>query len=413
MVAPDSHALSRTFRGCLHLGDDLHVIERALAELRHVALGDLVHFFDTRELQLAPLLFWHLKERRLTHLLAAPLAAELERRYQRNVARNLFLEQRLQAFLARLAEHDVEVLVLKGASAFTTELATFRHAFVLSDIDLLVRPLDLTRASTVLESLGYSPTQSQVTDGKIKQGFLGADGFARIDLHTAFFWSAGSDYVDYVPSDLWRGSKRGSLGPHPIAVLSDEDQICHRLVHDSVGHGDSILTSSTCRLYYLCALVDFYAERIDWRALMGSLEPRGTDRLLAAYIHYGQRELGLKVPPGLPSPARDVPADVVLIDAAAESAVRLADYSHRIVLAVLTARTVGAQLRNVCRSLGRRLSADALSDPNPPSSAAFAWRSVTRVVKAVGLQLAAALYIAVYRAGVSRRETKSHVGSVA
>jgi hypothetical protein len=283
---------------------------------------------------------------------------------------------------------------------------------VLSDIDLLVKPFDLDRATSILLSLGYAPTQNQGNEGRIKRGYLGADGFARIDLHTAFFWSAGSDYVEYGPADLWKAAKPGVLGPYAVTVLSDEDQICHRLVHDSVGHGDSILTSSTCRLYYLCAVVDFYAERIDWQALLRNLEPRGTDRLLAAYVQYGQRELGLKPPPGLERPARDAPRDLVLIDAAAESAGRLADYSHRIVLALLTARTFRKQLRNVCLSLRRRLIAEAPAHPSRRSRAAWAWHGATRVSKAVCLQVAAGVYVAMYRASGSRRGAKPHVGSM-
>ena len=157
----------------------------------------------------------------------------------------------------------------------------------------------MRRATQTLISEGYSLTHNQSLNGGFKQGFVGADGITWIDLHSALFWTGGGEYLAYGPSDLWKGSMPGSVGGFAVTILSAEDQVCHRLVHDSIGHGGSILASSTSRLYYFCVLVDFYRKRIDWGALLQKLKVKGSDRLLVAYVYYGKRELGLMIPPEL------------------------------------------------------------------------------------------------------------------
>ena len=183
--------LSRLFKKCLHLGDDASIIQRSLEELQHLESSDVSDHLS-REAQLAPLLFWHLKRRGLTSLLAEPLASDLKSRYQINIARNFLFERGLEKILDRFDREGVEVIVLKGGSIFASNLSVFKDAFVLFDLDLLVRPGDLQRATELLISDGYSLTENQAMGGGVKRGFLGADNFARIDLHSALFWTASA-----------------------------------------------------------------------------------------------------------------------------------------------------------------------------------------------------------------------------
>ena len=408
---PTEHLyLSHLFKECLHLGADLSVIERSIQELRKQDIGAVTNYFNNREIQLAPLMYWHLKQRGLAFLLGEQLDDELGYRYQRNVARNSLLEHSLEKIVARFSRNGIEVLVLKGASVFTPDLSVFRNAFVLSDIDLMVRPSDMTRAGRILNTDGYSLAHNQAMNGGLKQGFVGADGVTRIDLHSALFWTSAGDYLDYGPSDLWQGSVCGSLAGHPLTMLSAENQICHRLVHDSIGHGDSILASSACRLYYLCVLVDFYRERIDWPELLQNLTRKGSDRLFVAYTYLGARELGLTLPSELKPLHRRADADLAIIDAVAGCADRFADYSHRTSLAVLTGRTSQERLKNVCRLCVRGLVTPPIGQTHLKQGAGIALHQFTIFLKMLCLQVMAILYIGAHSLRHSMREEKAHVG---
>ncbi len=339
--------LSRLFKKCLHLGDDTSIIQRSLEELQDLESSDVSDHLS-REAQLAPLLFWHLKRRGLTSLLAEPLASDLKSRYQINIARNFLFERGLERILDRFDREGVEVIVLKGGSIFASNLSVFKDAFVLFDLDLLVRPGDMQRATELLISDGYSLTASQTMGDVVKRGFLGADNFAQIDLHSALFWTPNLNYLDYFPSDLWDSSILDSLGRYPMRILSTEDQICYRLAHDAIGH-QTLLLSNTCRLYYLCVLVHFHRLSIDWKSLLQKLKQKGSDRLLGAYLCYGKRELGLSLPPELDQFCHSATDDVAYLDAITGSSYRMSDYNHRASIAALTTRNLKERLKRLYR----------------------------------------------------------------
>jgi hypothetical protein len=406
MTAEKSPYLSDLFKRCLHLSDDTSAIECSLEELRKLQLRDLSAYFAV-EVQLAPLLWWHLKRRGLTRSLGEPLAEDLRQRYQENVARNFLFEQSLERILSRFNREGVEVIVLKGASAFTTGLHLFRDAFVLFDIDLLVRPSDVQRATKILASDGYSLTQTQVMGGAVKQGFLGADNFTRIDLHSALFWTGVRlDYRDFFHSDFWAASTLDSVAGWPVRILSREDQICYRLVHDTLGH-ETVLLSNISRLYYLCALVRLHADSVNWNRLLKDTARNGGDRLLLAYIYYGKRELGAPVPSELEQFHDRACNDLAYLDAVACASSRLADYAHRTSVALLAARTLHERLKTIFQLLMRNSSILSLRARKAEGPSGMNVRSL--MLKRFCLQSAALLYVGAYtlRHSILRKENEN------
>jgi hypothetical protein len=186
-----------------------------------------------------------------------------------------------------------------------------------------------------------------------------------------------------------------------VHTLSPENQICHRLVHDAIGHGDCLLASSSCRLYYFSVLVNFYRDRIDWPAMLENLRKKEIARLLLAYVYYGARELGLTPPSELAAFRAQGTADVRLLDAVVQSPHRLANYSNRTVLAVLMSRRRSEQINNICRSFARQSWAYTVNG-----------YQVVFLLKMLCLQLLAALYISSYRLRHPSQEHSPYVGSV-
>lgn len=389
-------------RGCLYL-DDSARLERALSELQTIDSTVLCTYLDIYEAHLAPVLWWHLKRRALTGQLPTLVRVELEKRYQRNLAHNCLLQRGLECVVGSLAREGIDVLILKGASAFTSDLLLFRDAFVLFDIDLLVRPSDIEHATRILISDGYVPTSSQFLNGHVKRGFVGADNFTRVDLHSELFWTTGIVYRDYGPDDLWATSSTSSIAEWPVKLLSAEGQVCSRLIHDALAFPKPLLLSGTARLYNFCVLVDFYRSRIDWTRLVERLRAVAAEELLLAYVRWGHRELGLRIPEELISLGCQKSGNLRLMDAVANSSSQLVAYCSRTLLAVLTARTPRTRLWKLCQLFHRDLV-------RQHRASATTSQRVLLPLKMVLLQFMAILYVGVYGLRHSLPEERVHAG---
>jgi hypothetical protein len=156
-------------------------------------------------------------------------------------------------------------------------------------------------------------------------------------------------------------------------------------------------------------LVDFYRARIDWGRLLENLKRKGTDRLLVAYIYYGRRELGLTLPPELEQFNRQGPADLALIDAVVGSSDRLAAYSNRTSLAVLTGPTRQERLKKLWQWFVRDCIMVPIGTRRPEQGARIALHHFKIVIR-ICLQLVAVLHVSAYKLRHSIWEGKGHVG---
>ena len=345
MTSATFSQISQLVKQCLRLGDqDSSLIDASLQQLESSQIADINEFFDKHETELAPLLYWHLKQRGLTASLTTELRNLLQYSLCKNISRNLLLEQRLKEVLERCSDQGIEVVLLKGASVFASCFSFFKDAYVMADLDLLVKPVDMDRAEQVLINSGYRSTQRIELNGWVKHSLLGPDNFTPIDLHSSLFWTGTvSNYWDYVNSDLWSASVRVSLGEVPVRLLSAEDQVAYRLVHDVIGHGYSLLLTSIARLYQFCLLIHQNRETIDWIQFLTNLRTKGTDRLLTAYMEYGRRELGLSIPSRIGPIRHDSVIDLAYLDAPVRCPARLRDAAYRASIMLLTSGLPGAR----------------------------------------------------------------------
>ena len=98
----------------------------------------------------------HYRKQRDVTPFAEQMEAEAARHEARTLARTVWLQAHLAAFLRACAEAELPVIVLKGAALAETVyprlgLRDFR------DLDILVRPADAPRARVVLESRSAMP----------------------------------------------------------------------------------------------------------------------------------------------------------------------------------------------------------------------------------------------------------------
>ena len=336
---------------CLYLGKDISIIEESICQLGKMETRALQEFFDRYQPALGPLLFWHLKQKGLTSLLKPDIAAFLKTRYSRNLSRNCLLEGKLVQILEGFHGADIRVLLLKGTCAFASSLSFLRDAYTPFDLDLFVRSSDLERAKAILIGKGYRLTNQQYLQDWTKQSFLNADGSAPVDLHTGLFWRApggSTNYFDYRNSDIsdiWECAIPDSVEGCRVWLPSQTDQICYRLVHDVVGHGEELrLLASISRLYHFSFLLQLYDQTIEWRQLVDGLRAKRMDRLLLAYICYGNREFGLPVPLQLrPWLSKDL--GLFYLDAIVRCPLRLRNANYRTSVVMLTAHSVLERLQ--------------------------------------------------------------------
>jgi hypothetical protein len=133
-----------------------------------------------------PAAFLHrVHDRGLAGRLPPPLLAACSRRGQVILANNLRLLRERERVLATLATAEVPVLVLKGACLLDRAYPTpgWRP---MSDLDLLVRPADASRAVAALADVRYHPADSAAAR------VLGEGGIAEVVLTTG----AGSGAID-------------------------------------------------------------------------------------------------------------------------------------------------------------------------------------------------------------------------
>jgi len=159
----------------------------------------------------APLLYWKLKHwlemgQGAAHAKLPHLVERLAPAYYETLARNTVLLQELERILAAFEKAGIAVIVLKGAALAQTVYEDIGLR-PMSDIDLLVRPEDVWRATHLLQRLEYVREKitfhvclRQPSERKIA-----------VEIH----WTTVPDKDGVAPSVawLWEHSRRHFLAP--------------------------------------------------------------------------------------------------------------------------------------------------------------------------------------------------------
>ena len=296
MAPQELSTISRVVKRCLHLGGDLSLIEQSLYRLAEIDIAQVNEFFDHYQTRVAPLLYWHVNRHHFLPLLTPDLSSSLTYRYNLNRARNFLVKKSLQNVLSDFHQQRIEAILFKGVSSFVSPCPSYQDAVVFSDIDLLVKRVDIGRAGKILVKNGYPCRAKNSLDSELKLTFSSENDLIQFDVHSDLFWpECKVKYSEYVNSNFWDSSVSVSLNGYPARVPSMEDQILSRFIHDAVGSEYSLLLRSIAHLYHFSFLVQQYGQMINWAPVLRNLSCRGIDHLLVAYISLGNRELGLPI----------------------------------------------------------------------------------------------------------------------
>ena len=156
--------------------------------------------------------------------------------------RNRCLMHLLERIAARFNEAGVPLMALKGAALNLTVYGGPSER-PMSDLDLLIKPVDIDGACALLEELGCLRGEPLVREDFFPRFHYEIDYAAKavypmkIDVHVRPFRPLR--YARWVPPDaLWDRAESAPIGRATVLIPSAEDMLIHLAVHASV-HGHS------------------------------------------------------------------------------------------------------------------------------------------------------------------------------
>jgi hypothetical protein len=190
--------------------------------------------------------------------------------YYSNVSRSVRFLCALEDVLRRLTAAGVPVILLKGTALAETVYgdAALRPA---SDIDLLVRQVDMPTALNVLSSSGYQKAQADLYPGYVttygnQVTVVKVDGpKVPVELH----WSLIRPpyYQRTISMDwFWQTSRPLYIGDVSTLILGPEAQLLHSCAH-ILQHG-GCGKAKQIWLHDLAEMIHVHHARIDWDQLL-------------------------------------------------------------------------------------------------------------------------------------------------
>lgn len=223
----------------------------------------------------------------------AAILDDLRRRYNVNAVRNKYLANELVRLAARFHEHDIPVMAFKGPVLAQIAYGDLgMREFV--DLDILVRPSDMSRVRALLASMSYE-SQYRALDEvwrdffqSCEEAFVNAERPGCIDVH----WQMNPNYFAFAPEgdDLWNRMTAVELEGAAINTLSTPDLLMHLCVHGAK-HGWALL-GPICDI----AMVIHHNPGLDWRGLVDTAESYRGRRLLMLGLYLAHQILGATIP---------------------------------------------------------------------------------------------------------------------
>ena len=192
--------------------------------------------------------------------------------------------------LAHLEEEGIEAIPLKGP--FASELFFDDIGlYTASDIDILVRPVDLGPARALLVGKGYAPEDDIEREMLASHYHIGLQrGRHRVELH----WNLAKVYFNVPPEFWWDGVYLEETEEGRFLSLSPENYLLYAIFR-LYSHGFYPL-----KFFLLPAgIIEKHADTMDWEAFLHAAERYRMSRLAFFSLHFLRDVLGAAVPEGI------------------------------------------------------------------------------------------------------------------
>ena len=248
-----------------------------LATLAQAGLDFHVLVKDARRHGITPLLCRHLSA--VAKDACPPdVLAELRGRVQSNTLTSFALAAELVAVLELFRSAAISAVAVKGPISAALcygdlGLRTF------SDLDILVSPHDVSRATALLEARGYSAQlalapawEAQLVHKETERLFRHSDGVRLVDLH----WCLMPRGYSFTPSAQGVFARRDTVrvGATEVTTLGVEPTLLFLLLHGMKHDWSS--------LGWLCDVAELLRRHptLDWDAVLAWSAPRGPRRFI-------------------------------------------------------------------------------------------------------------------------------------
>jgi hypothetical protein len=227
----------------------------------------------------APLLYQRLKIFNTGILVPTAIMEKLREAYLHSVERNVRLFHELSQVLRVFQNNDIPVIVLKGI-----HLAKFVYDNIalrpMSDVDLLVRKIDLSRVEEKLIELNYH-SQKPIRNEEECKSFQHLAPYVKqnafpIEIHWTITRPSRNFTID-AASDLWERSRSVTIDDVKSLVLSPEDLLLHLCFHTSY-HGFRFGLRSICDI---SEIIRQYRNEINWE----QVQLRASNWKMVKYIY--------------------------------------------------------------------------------------------------------------------------------
>ena len=229
--------------------------------------------------------------------------------------RNAVLFRQTAHMTRRLAEHEIPVMLLKGAhlARFTYADAGMRN---MADVDLMVPRERLADAERVFLSEGYGPTPrpniEQFCSWSNHLAKLRKPGSPEVEIHWGLERPTSPFRIDI--EGLWARSRAAELEDVPVRLLSVEDLLLHLTLHVSYHHG--FQRSAVKGLVDVHVVVARHAPDIDWSLLTERSREWDAGSFLYATLCLSTQILGTPVPQNVLARLPHDPEDDAVVEIA-------------------------------------------------------------------------------------------------
>ena len=209
--------------------------------------------------------------------------------------RNLAHHAELARLIDTLTVDGIPAILLKGAHV-STALYGDVGLREMGDLDLLVRPEHLERATSLVLGLGYAPARpfSIAVDRAVSHHVSVL--FRPPHFHVELHWNLTEPRQPYAidPSELWERAVPVGMTNRGARGLANEDLLLHLCLHVSHQHRFEFGLRSLCDL---AALLARHGDALDWPAVSERAERWRWIRGVRLALQLSQDLFGARLPP--------------------------------------------------------------------------------------------------------------------
>ncbi len=289
-----TNELQHTFFACLQAEWSDSTIA-TLATLTPAQWQALVTLAEQQ--QVAPLLYHQCKRHQTKIVLPPAIKPMLHAYYYRNGARNTLLWHELGAILDSCQQHEISVLVLKGA-ALIGKVYDNKALRVMADLDLLLPEAAIGRAVDLLLARGYqakSQIGTEITDHFTilhhLPPFVHPISKICVELHGTIAPPNRRYSID--SADLWANARPLSKAGSTALTLAPEDLLLYTCMHATYRHLFELGARFLCDVD---AIVHHYQAELDWDRLVARAKAWHWDNGVFLGLALAQRLLATPIP---------------------------------------------------------------------------------------------------------------------